>query len=95
MTTDSKLGRGQGLRLALWGAIAALFVAPLVAMQFTDQMAWTAYDFAVFGALLLSGGLAYELAAWKVKDRRYRIAIGLALAAALTLVWADGAVGVF
>lgn len=33
------------LRIAVWGAICALLIAPLLAMQFTNEVAWTGSDF--------------------------------------------------
>lgn len=89
----SKLVR-ERVRLAMWGAIAALLLAPLVAMQFTDEVNWTAFDFAVAGALLVGAGAAYELAAPRVSRPAYRLAIGAALVAFVLVVWAQGAVGI-
>ena len=97
MTTTLKNPAGwrRNARLIAWSVIAGLMILPLVAMQFTDEMAWDAADFALFGGLLLGAGLLFELAAWRVKGAGLRLAIGLALAAVVLLVWADGAVGVF
>lgn len=75
-------------------ATALILMAPLVAMQFSDEVVWTLSDFIVVGALLLGTGLAYELITRKV-GKAHRVAVGLALAAALLLVWAELAVGIF
>jgi len=75
-------------------ATAFLLLLPLVAMQFTDQVAWGAADFVVAAALLFGTGLAYELIARKAPNTAYRAAIGGALATALLLVWTNLAVGV-
>jgi hypothetical protein len=82
----------SAVRVALATAFILLF--PLVAMQITDQVAWDLADFAVAGALLGGTGLMYELAAKKAGNIAYRAAAGVALAAALMLVWLMGAVGV-
>ena len=82
------------LRLAAWSGAALVLLLPLVAMQFTDEVAWTAFDFAFAGALILGVGLAYEAAVRMSRDIAYRAAVGVALAAALGLVWVTGAVGV-
>ncbi|WP_218779831.1 hypothetical protein [Hymenobacter crusticola] len=79
------------LRLAL--ATAFLLLIPLVAMQFTHEMTWSLFDFALAGTLLFGTGLTYELIARQASSRVYRLAIGLALAAALFLVWTNLAVG--
>jgi hypothetical protein len=81
-------------RIARWTFALALLLLPLAAMQFTDEVAWTPLDFAFFGAMLLTVGVVYEIAAWRAKGVAYRAAVGLALAAAFVLVWAIGAVGV-
>ena len=82
-------------RLAMWGLIGGLLLIPLLAMQFTREVAWDAADFAFAGALLIGAGLIFELAAWRTKTLVWRLAIGGALAFAVLLIWADAAVGVF
>jgi hypothetical protein len=62
-------------------------------MQVSDQVAWSLADFAVAGGLLVGTGLMYELAASRSSNIAYRAAAGLALAAALLLVWLNLAVG--
>jgi hypothetical protein len=90
--TEPRRGRW---RLRAWGAVVALWLLPLLAMQMTDEVAWTVSDFAAFGALLLGAGLLFELMLWKVRSPLARIAIGAAIAAAFLLIWADGAVGIY
>ncbi len=81
-------------RLSVWAAVVALILmVPLVAMQFTDEVAWDETDFIVAGVLLFGTGLAYELVARKGGTIAYRAAVGLALVAALILVWMNLAVG--
>lgn len=82
-------------RLSVWAAVVALILmVPLVAMQFTDEVVWTLFDFVFAGTLLFGTGLAYELVARKGGTIAYRAAVGVALAAALLLVWINGAVGI-
>lgn len=90
----SSAARAARWRIARWTLALALLVLPLVAMQFTSEVVWTALDFAFFGAMLVSAGIAYEIAVWRAKSAAYRAAVGLALAAAFFLVWAIAAVGV-
>jgi hypothetical protein len=75
-------------------ATALILLVPLLAMQFTDQVVWTPLDFAVAGALLFGTGFMYRLAARNASNFAYRAALGVALGAALFLVWASLAVGV-
>lgn len=80
------------LRIAI--ATAVILLVPFVAMQITDQLTWDVTDFLTLGVLIFGAGLAYELVT-KVVSRTHRVAIGLAVAAALLWVWAELAVGVF
>ena len=82
-------------RIAGWSAAAALLLAPLVAMQFTEEVNWTPFDFAVFGALLAVAGGAFELVVRLTRRQAVRAAAGAAIAAAFLLAWAHGAVGLF
>jgi hypothetical protein len=80
------------IRIAL--ATAFVLLIPLVAMQFSDEVNWSVFDFVVAGALLFGSGLAYELIARKGGNVAYRAAVGVAVAAALLLVWINLAVGI-
>jgi hypothetical protein len=82
-------------RVIIWIAIATGFILllPLVAMQFTDEVVWTLSDFAIAGVLLFGTGLTFVLAARKT--RKYRVVIGIVLAAALLWLWVELAVGLF
>jgi hypothetical protein len=75
-------------------AAALILQVPLLAMQFTDEVAWDLVDFAVAGALLVGTGLMYVMLARKVSNIRYRAVVGVALAVALLLVWIELAVGI-
>ena len=74
---------------------AFLLLIPLIAMQFTNEVNWTAGDFLAMGILLVGTGLACEVVLRKVKKTRYRIALCAALIVALLLIWAELAVGIF
>jgi len=73
---------------------AFILLLPLLAMQFTDEVVWNLTDFVVAGALLVGTGFMYELVARKGRNIAYRAAVGIALAAALLLVWMNLAVGI-
>jgi hypothetical protein len=93
-TENSGGRRGSRWRIAIWAVIAALILLPLLAMQFTDEMAWGAADFVMAGALLFGAGLTYELMARTRANIVYRAAVGVALGAALILVWLSLGVGI-
>ena len=78
----------------LWIAVAAALLAPLAAMQLTDEVRWTASDFAAAAALLGGGALLFEIAARRLPTARARWIAGGAIALVVALVWAEGAVGI-
>ena len=88
MNTQSKRLVGMGL------IIAALLLIPFVAMQFTDEVKWSAGDFVIMAIVLAGIGLAYELIARKSEKSMYRVAFGVGLLGALLLLWVNGAVGI-
>lgn len=77
-----------------WSIAAALLLTPLVAMQFTTEVNWSGSDFVVFGAMLGTALGTCELALRSRYDRRYKLAVGIAVAAAFLLVWINAAVGI-
>jgi bacteriorhodopsin len=98
ITGDGGLNpKHAGTRRILWIllATALILLVPLAAMQFTDEVKWDLFDFGAAGALLLGTGLAYDLAARKLRNPRHRAYAGVALLLLLLLVWAELAVGIF
>jgi hypothetical protein len=73
---------------------ATLLLIPLIAMQFTDEVNWTLFDFVAAGVLLLGTGTMCELAIRKISNPKYRIAACTVLLAFLLLIWAELAVGI-
>lgn len=78
-----------------WAIAATLWLLPLVAMQFTDEVRWDMADFAVFGAMLLIACGLYELARRTLRTRKTRAIAAAAIAGAFVLLWAELAVGLF
>lgn len=75
--------------------VALLLVIPLIAMQFTDEVSWTIFDFIVMGILLLSTGFLCELTIKKVTKVKHRILLCIVILAAFLIIWAELAVGIF
>jgi len=76
-------------------AITILLLIPFIAIQFTDEVNWTLFDFVIAVALLFGAGLLTELIIRKIKKINYRIVLLFVLFAALLLIWAELAVGIF
>jgi hypothetical protein len=79
------------LRVAL--ATGLLLLIPLTAKLFLADMAWSLGDFVAAGILLFGAGLTFVLIARMGDNTAYRLAVGVAVAAGLLLVWANLAVG--
>ena len=86
--------RRSPLRMLMWATPTALLIAPAVAMQFTREVQWTAFDF-VFAAVLLFGATGtVDIAIRKGGSTSYRLGAGLAVLVSFLLIWVNGAVGV-
>lgn len=94
MTEGTMARRGNKVRVVAWGLAAALWLAPLVAMQFTREVDWDVFDFVVFGAMLLFALGCYEIVSRMSPNRSYRAGVGVAVVAGFLLVWANLAVGI-
>ena len=75
--------------------IIVLLSIPLIAMQFTNEVNWTLSDFIVAGILLFGTGIAIEVIARNIKDRKTKIGVLIALSILFFLVWVELAVGIF
>lgn len=85
----------KALRMLGWGAVALVMLAPAVAMQFTEEVDWTASDFVFAGVLLIGAAGVIELVAWRVRNPVIRIGFALFVIAVVALIWIEGAVGIF
>jgi hypothetical protein len=77
------------------GVAALLLLLPLVAMQFSDEVAWDASDFVAAGLLLAGAGTIYELGVRITRTPTHRIILAIALVTAVFLIWLEAAVGIF
>jgi hypothetical protein len=75
--------------------VAFLLLIPFLAMQFTDEVNWSLFDFTVMGILLLSTGILLDLVLRKVKTLQKRLLVGFVVLLAFFLIWAELAVGIF
>lgn len=80
---------------AIVSVVLLLLLIPFTAMQFTNQVNWTTFDFIIAGVLLMGAGLAIEWILMTVKIRKYRLIFSVMVVAILLLIWAEIAVGVF
>jgi hypothetical protein len=93
-TKSTRIDKQNKNILLLALGVVLILLVPFIAMQFSDSVDWSVFDFVVVGALLFGTGLAYELLTRKVGLTTYRAAVGVMLFTALFLVWVNIAVGV-
>jgi hypothetical protein len=81
----------SAVRVAL--VITVVLLVPLVAMQFTEEVNWSLFDFAFAAALLGGTGFLFELAVRKPSSIAYRSGTTAAGVVAIVLGEADDAPG--
>ena len=85
--------RGNRLRVAIWGLAAGLLLLPMVPLQFTSEVGWTALDFLFAAVMLALACGVYELATRISPNRSYRAGVGVAVVTGFLVVWVNAAVG--
>ena len=76
-------------------SVGLLLLIPLIAMQFSNDVNWSLFDFVIAGVLLFGASLIFELVMRTIKKKQTRILLILILAAVLLLTWIELAVGLF
>lgn len=96
MSVEPGTSRHTPDRTVFWIALIVfvLFTLPIVAMQFTSEVDWSATDFLVWGVLLLGAGSAFLWARRRLPRSRWWVA-GAVIVALFLYVWAELAVGIF
>ncbi|MDP2188967.1 MAG: hypothetical protein Q8J69_09835 [Sphingobacteriaceae bacterium] len=79
----------------LFVGIGLLLLIPLLAMQFTTAVNWSASDFVIMGALLLATGLLLRVANGLQSSKTFKTAIMAAVILLFLLIWGELAVGLF
>jgi len=73
---------------------ASILMIPFIAMEFTNEVNWTASDFVVMGIILIGTGLTYVFISGKSTNKTYKFALGIAILAGFLLLWSNLAVGI-
>ena len=74
--------------------VGLILLVPFAAMQFSDEMNWSLFDFILLGALLFGTGLALELLSRQAVNNTHRLALASTLVTSLLLLLVNLAVGV-
>ena len=75
--------------------VGLLLSIPLIAMQLTDEVNWSFFDFIIMGTLLTITGLLIGIVLKKVKYYKYREVFIVIIVMLFLLIWAELAVGLF
>lgn len=81
--------------ITILSIIVFLLFIPLIAMQFSNDVDWSIFDFIIIGILLLATGIGCEIVFRKVKSTLYKLLICGVIILAFILLWAELAVGIF
>ena len=75
--------------------VGTILLILFIAMQLTNEVNWSLFDFIIMGAMLTITGLLGEIIFKKVKIVKYRMALYVVVAIIFLLTWAELAVGIF
>ena len=75
--------------------VGILLLIPLIAMQLTDEVNWSFFDFIIMGALLTITGILIGVILQKVKNSKNRLILIITIVMMFFLIWAELAVGLF
>ena len=75
--------------------VGTILLIPFIAMQLTNEVNWSLFDFIIMGAMLTITGLLGKIIFKKVKKYKHRVALYVVVAIIFLLIWAELAVGIF
>ena len=83
------------MMIRLLPIVGLLLLIPLIAMQLTNEVNWSFFDFIIMGALLTITGLLIGIILQKVKNSKNRLILIVTIVMIFFLIWAELAVGLF
>ena len=75
--------------------VGLLLLIPFIAMQLTDEVNWSFFDFIIMGTMLTIAGSLIEITLNKFKTSKYRIVFTGIIVIIFLLIWAELGVGIF
>jgi len=75
--------------------VGLLLLIPIIAMQLTDELNWSFFDFIIMGAMLSIASIVMEIVIKKVKYHKYRNIFITIIVMIFILIWAELGVGLF
>ena len=80
--------------LTLLGSYGLMLI-PYIASQFSEGEGWDLFDLFIGGLLLFGFGMLIQFLMIKLKDKKYRIIVIIAVVLIFLLIWIELAVGIF
>jgi hypothetical protein len=93
-TANDKERLGRWLRIVVWGGAVFAWLLPLAAKLLLTGMAWTTFDFALWGAMLLVAAGVCEIGLRLSGDLAYRAGMVVAVGTSFLITWSNLAVGI-
>jgi len=75
--------------------VGLILLIPMIAMQLTDEVNWSFFDFIIMGVMLSITGLAIGIIIKKIKYSKYRNIFITMIVMIFLLIWAELGVGLF
>jgi len=75
--------------------VTLILLIPFIAMQFSNEVAWSVSDFIIMALLLLGTGIAIEFVLRSFTSAKRRITACVVIIGIFLLIWAELAVGIF
>mgnify|MGYP004298373349 FL=1 len=75
--------------------VGLLLLIPMIAMQLTDEVNWSFFDFVIMGVMLSITGLAIGIIIKKIKYYKYRNIFIAIIIMIFLLIWTELGVGLF
>jgi|TARA_B110000240_G_scaffold37000_1_gene40706 hypothetical protein len=75
--------------------VGLLLLIPLIAMQLTNEVNWSFFDFIIMGGMLTITGLLIGITLKKFKTSKNRILLIAIIIIIFLLIWAELGVGIF
>lgn len=94
MTAAQSRHLDNALRLLMWGGVLAIWLLPLIAKQFTDEVQWTTFDHVIWAIMLIIPAGIIEVVSRLTSNWFYRGAVVIALGTAFVITWVNLAVGI-
>ena len=71
----------------------SLLLIPFIAMQFTNEVNWSVFDFIIMGSLIFGTGFLFYVMTRRSSNFIFRLAISIAVLSSFLLIWVNLAVG--